>query len=369
MMVESADGRILQVNRGWDRYLGYDSQQLLGRDRRQVLKGSVGEVAEDLSRRALAGGSATGEVVATTAEGRTPFRIAVALAAGLAEGAKVWIAEDLAERRQAEERVAHSERRFRTIFDAAPVAIFVEDFTAAVAELEQLRAAGVDDLRRHAADHPGFVDRVLGLIRITDFNIAAARMHGATDKEQMRHLIGTLFTDEGKAIFLEELVALFERQPTFEAETSFRKVNGEIGHAVLNMRLPHAGEQGDDVLVSLLDITAQVAIREAREKARQAAEDMALAKSQFLANMSHEIRTPMNGVMGMLGLLLDTDLSERQRELSVTAYSSAESLLGVLNDVLDVSKIEAGRLEVECIPFDPGRELGAAGRGGATPAR
>jgi PAS domain S-box-containing protein len=368
MMVESADGRILQVNRGWDRYLGFDGRELVGRERRAVLQGALGGAVDVLSRRAREDGSAVGEVVAVTAVGRTPFRVAVAAAAGLAEGAMIWIAEDLAERRRAEERVELSERRFRTIFETAPVAIFVEDFSAIVAELEALRASGVNDLRRYVSDNPGFAEHALGLIRITDFNLAAARMHGALDKAQLREAIGTLFTDEGKGILVEELTALFEHRSHFEAETSFRRLDGEIGHAVINMRLPREGEQGDDVLVSLLDVTAQVASREAHERARQAAEDMALAKSQFLANMSHEIRTPMNGVMGMLGLLLDSDMSEHQRELAITAYSAAESLLGILNDILDVSKIEAGRLEVESIPFDPARELGAAARVLATRA-
>ncbi len=88
------------------------------------------------------------------------------------------------------------------------------------------------------------------------------------------------------------------------------------------------------------------------KQATKKAEQMSQAKGEFLANMSHEIRTPMNGVIGTLQLLEDTELSSEQKEFVKTAHTSADGLLAILNDILDISKIEAGKLNFENIAFD-----------------
>lgn len=242
---------------------------------------------------------------------------------------------DVTERRLAEEALAREANLLRVLIDLWPDHIFVKDFNGRYV---------VNNAAHRSA---------IGISSLPD-------VVGKTDFDFFPEELAAQYQQDERAI-------IHSGRPVLDREDLFTQPDG-MQIWLSTRRVPWRDHGGNVVgLVGMSqDVTERkrvqteleqyaLELREKNEKLRgalTAAREATRLKSQFLAKMSHEIRTPMNGVIGMIQLLLNTPLDGEQSEYAGFALRSAEALLRLLNDILDISKIEAGKLELENAPFD-----------------
>lgn len=223
----------------------------------------------------------------------------------------IYILHDIAQRKRDEAEIQRQKQFFEGIFQNSPVAIVTMDLGGSIINC-----------------NPGF-ERLFGY-SLTDV-IGKKIDDIITPSDQMDKAL-----NYNRRVRRGELIHAVEQRQTRTGEL----IDVEVFGVPVMVSGEHIG-----ILGLYHNITELV-------RARRKAEDADLAKSEFLANMSHEIRTPLNGVIGMLNLALDTALTNDQSEYLSTALESSESLLNILNDILDLSKIEAGRMELEIADFN-----------------
>jgi PAS domain S-box-containing protein len=317
------EGRITRINHTEERLLGYTADELRGRPIWELV---VESVSQEAVRKKL-----SGDTPATGPYERTFIH---------KDGTLVPVL--------VEERLIHDDHG-----KIKGIRTTLHDMTERNRAEEQLRTSEMLLAESQRIAHLGSfeLDPVTGAVNCSD---ETWRIFGL-DKRSGFH-----FRDYLKTIHPDDLIAvksIFKRAKLEHVFSSYhhRIILPDGSERIIatdGKFIEGSSDQPAKFVGVHQDVTTQKQMEGELKEARDAAVESARLKSEFLANMSHEIRTPMNGVIGMTGLLLDTDLTDEQHEFAETIRSSGDSLLTIINDILDFSKIEAGKLQFETLDFD-----------------
>ena len=337
---KTLDGTILTWNPGAERLYGYTAQEMIGRDVTVILPPDRPDEERGLLRRVTAGELIKHHETRRVRKDGGVIYVSLSMApvrdaAGVIVGAAT-VSHDITAEVEAERRLRFEREQFRMIMTAAS-----DPFVS--------------------MDHRGL---------ISEWNRQAEQVFGWRREEAIgRHVVDTIVPRCYHGALSRLLDGRWEwllDRPT--EMTALRRGGEQLPIELTMWRIRRDGRSSFHAFAR--DITARRQTEQALAQARDQAVETARLKSQFLASMSHEIRTPMNGVIGLSGLLLGTELAQPQRRYAEGIHSAGVALLSVINDVLDFSKLEAGKFLLEETAFEVWRLLDdvvglvAAGIGG-----
>jgi PAS domain S-box-containing protein len=311
-------GRVIDCNPAFESLFQYTREEVLEEivDELIVPIDQRGE-AIDLSEQARAGTHVRAELQRQRKDG-SRVEVAVHAVEVLIDTQQVGICvvyEDIGERKNAAEALAASEQKYRGLFNRIVDPIFIYDRES-----------------RQFVDCNEAVERVYGYSRDELFTMTPFDLHPPEDHERVERHINEPNIDKPRGY------------------THLTKSGKRIDVEILSDEIDYLDRPAWISIVR--DVTERNRVEETLRQAKLEAEAAMRAKSEFLANMSHEIRTPMNAILGMTRLALETELDAEQNEYLEIVRDSGNSLLWLLNDILDYSKIEAGKLDLDPINFN-----------------
>jgi PAS domain S-box-containing protein len=315
--------RIIDWNPAAEKIFGFRREEVLGMDAYLLVPPASRAYVQGIHHR-LASGDLTAIAVNenVTKDGRTILCEWFNVPLRNADGelfAVLGMAQDVTERKRAEEALRESEERFRGTFENAAVGVAHKD------------AEGC----------------------WLCVNEKYCEIVGYTREELLQRTFKDITYPEDLAAELERYTSLMRGElPSYSLEKRYIRKDGSLvwSDVTISLQRDVSGKPAYAIAI-LQDISDRKRLEGELRQAKETAESANRAKDEFLANVSHEIRTPMNAILGMIELVLDTPLTEDQRQCLTTVKSAADNLLGLINDLLDFSKIAAGKLELAPTDF------------------
>jgi two-component system sensor histidine kinase/response regulator len=318
IMVVDGAGRVQGINPQFERLFGYSTADAVGRDvNALIVPKSEAPKAGQIDRRVRRGDTVVVEVERRRKDGTlVPVRLSARRVEGAADDHVFAMYEDISDRRRAQDALT----QLASIVETSEDAIIGQTLDGTV----------------------------------VTWNAAAQRLFGYTLGDIQGKHIGLLAPPDraGEVNAILERIRRGDHIEHFET-VRLRKDGTPVPVSISISVTQDSGGRMSGFSTIARDVREEVATREALRQARDAAERLAQTRSAFLANMSHEIRTPLNAVLGLTELLLDTELTPEQRHSLSLVQIAGETLLTLLNDILDLSKIEAEQVRLESIPFAP----------------